>query len=160
MPTCCSASRLLAVGALAAALVGGAYSIREMHTNPEYAADDLRGAVHFLAERWRPGDAVLINAGYAYTAFLYYHREPIAGRLRLVDYRSPDTSSQPLVLQTGIMGGDASLGWGDPSADFYATNSGGDGQRPGTRIERPSPAVGAAHLRHGGGCGRVRARLA
>lgn len=113
--------RPLAWIALATMLAGGTYGIYALRTAPEYVTDDLRGAVRFLAERWRPGDAVLFNAGYAYTALAYYYDEPIAGRLRLIDYRSPADSSAPLILQTGIIGGAASLGWGDDQSDFYAT---------------------------------------
>ena len=38
-----------------------------------------------------PGDAILINAGYTYTAFDYYYRQPIAWRGRLVNYQLPIT---------------------------------------------------------------------
>jgi uncharacterized membrane protein len=114
-------TRLVAVVALAAVLAGGTYGLYEQRAMPEDVTDDLRGAVRFLAARWRPGDAVLVNAGYAYTAFAYYYPEPIAARMRLTDYRSPANLDAPLVLQTGIIGGDTSLGWGDAQSDFYAT---------------------------------------
>ncbi len=104
-----------------ALLLGTGFSFWQLHTHPAYAADDLRGAVRFIAARWRPGDTILINAGYAYPAFLYYYREPLAGRMRLHNYQSPVTSSSPLILQTGIIGGSESLGWGDAAADFYPT---------------------------------------
>jgi hypothetical protein len=119
-------TRPLAALAALALLAGSAFSIRELYTNPRYAADDFRAAVHFIQERWRPGDAVLINAGYAYTGFLYYYDGPMAGRVRLSDYQPADdpgsaTSDQLLLLLTGAIGGDADLGWGNPDSDFYAT---------------------------------------
>jgi len=116
----------LGVVAVLALLVGSAFSTYELHTNPRYAADDFRAAVGYIAERWRPGDAVLINAGYAYPGFLYYYDDPIAGRVRLRDFQpaeAPSTSSPagPLLLSTGTIDGAPTLGWGDPKSDFYAT---------------------------------------
>lgn len=118
-------TRPLAALAALALLAGSAFSIRELYTNPRYAADDFRAAVHFIQERWRPGDAVLINAGYAYTGFLYYYNGPIAGRVRLSEYQpaedpDPTASDRPLLLLTGSIGDDANLGWGNPESDFYA----------------------------------------
>jgi len=101
-------------------------SISAYHTDPRYAADDHRAAVHFLAERWRPGDAVLVNAGYAYTALLtYWHGDPFAWRGRLVgdEKGSPPyewVEEGPVVVQTGTVDGDRGLGWGDVHSDFYA----------------------------------------
>jgi mannosyltransferase len=107
-------------------LAGSAYSIQQMHTNPLYAADDFKAAVDFIAQRWRPGDAVLINAGYAYTGFAYYYDGAIAARVRLSDYpqspvRGAQAHDRPLLLTTGTIAGDPQLGWGDPNSDFYAT---------------------------------------
>ncbi len=99
-----------------------AYSIYNFHFDPRYASDDHRGAANYLEERLRPGDAVLINAGYAYPAFLYYYEGPIAWRGRLVNYREvADLGEGTVVLQTGSIGGQATLGWGNPNSDFYAT---------------------------------------
>ena len=42
---------------IAAACGGSAFSIFQMHTRPEYAADG-GVAIAFLSEQWRPGDAV------------------------------------------------------------------------------------------------------
>jgi 4-amino-4-deoxy-L-arabinose transferase-like glycosyltransferase len=114
-------TRFAAALSMLAFLLGTGLSVWQLHTHPAYAADDLRGAVGFIATRWRPGDAILIHAGYAYPAFLYYYREPLAARMRLDDYQSPVVSPHPLVLQSGIIGGSASLGWGDATADFYPT---------------------------------------
>lgn len=104
--------------------------------NPRYAKDDLRGAVHYLTEHWRPGDAILINAGYTYTAFLYYSDLPIAWRGRLTQYAIRNTTSfdstpfrsgretpAAIVLQTGSIGGAPNLGWGNPESDFYVTTA-------------------------------------
>ena len=98
--------------------------------NPRYTKDDLRGAVQSLAEHWRPDDAILINAGYTYTAFTHYYEQPIAWRGRLTDYApwiAPSFGSRSggaVVLQTGSLDGAANLGWGNPESDFYATTAG------------------------------------
>jgi 4-amino-4-deoxy-L-arabinose transferase-like glycosyltransferase len=111
-------------------VVASAYSIYNLHFDPRYAADDHRTAVEYIADRWRPGDAILINAGYVYPTFLYYYHGPIAWRGRLVDYEGkgddqagPSTTLRagPVVLQTGSIGGAANLGWGNPQSDFYPT---------------------------------------
>jgi len=98
-------------------------SIYSFHFAPQYAADDHRGAVGYLEERIAPGDAVLIDAGYAYPPFLYYFEGEIAWQGRLTDYE-PGYAEQDgvVVLQTGVIGGDEGLGWGDPNSDFYATS--------------------------------------
>jgi hypothetical protein len=98
-----------------------AWSIHAYHTQPEFASDDHRGATRFLAERWRPGDAILVNAGYAYTALLsYWDGEPISWRGRLTGAFDDSTAGGPVIVQTGSVGGDPSLGWGSPASDFYA----------------------------------------
>ncbi len=98
------------------------YSIFLFHSSPLYAADDHRAAVTYLEERVSPGDAVLIDAGYAYPPFLYYFEGQISWRGRLVDYKPGGETEQGVVLlQTGTIGGDEGLGWGDPNSDFYAT---------------------------------------
>jgi len=112
--------------ALAVALivltVSSGYSIYNFHFAAEYAADDHRGAVGYLEERIAPGDAVLINAGYAYPPFLYYYEGEIAWRVRLPDYEpSYQHEDGVTILQTGVIGGDEGLGWGDPASDFYST---------------------------------------
>jgi len=101
------------------------YSIYRSHFDPQYASDDHRAAVNYIEQRMAPGDAILINAGYSYPAFLYYYEGGIAWRGRLVDYRSDgDGRDGAIILQTGTVGGDESLGWGDPNSDFYATTEG------------------------------------
>ncbi len=121
---------ILAGGLLLAAAIG--YSDYNFWFDPRYTHDDLRGAGQYLAEHWRPGDAILINAGYTYTAFDYYFDQPIAWRGRLIDYppreismgtiqRLVDQRAGAVVLQTGSIGGSANLGWGSHESDFYAT---------------------------------------
>jgi len=100
-----------------------AYSAYNFWFDAKYTKDDLRGAVNYVAEHWRPGDAVLIDAGYTYTAFAYYYHQPIAWRGRLSDYTPRDATTGAVVLQTGSIGGGANLGWSDPRSDFYATTS-------------------------------------
>jgi hypothetical protein len=97
------------------------YSLYNVWHNPQYAPDDLRGAVNYIAEHWRPGDVIVVNAGYAYPALEYYYPEPIT-RERLVNFRGGE-SNAPRVLQTGSIGGANDLGWGDPLSDFYATTA-------------------------------------
>jgi mannosyltransferase len=122
---------------LSLVVVASAYSIYNFHFDPRYATDDHRAAAEYIADRWRPGDAILINAGYAYPTFLYYYNSPIVWRGRLVDYdgkadgqAGPSTTpfdpstplrTGPVVLQTGSIGGSANLGWGNPQSDFYPT---------------------------------------
>ncbi len=80
------AGQWLAAGAALALLAGCALSLRAFWTDPVYAADDLRSATRELAQRWRPGDAILANAGYTYPALLTYWPGPVAWHGRLSDY--------------------------------------------------------------------------
>ncbi len=108
------------VSVLLALLGGFGWSAWRFETLPAYRADDHRAAVRYLEGHLRPGDAVLVNAGYVYTALEAYRREPVAWRGRLVDY--PNTSAVDngwILLQTGTIGGAPTLGWGDPRSDFY-----------------------------------------
>ncbi len=98
------------------------FSLYNFWHNPQYAEDDLRGAVNYIAERWRPGDVILVNAGYAYPALTYYFPEPLT-RERLTDEPTIRPSDQPTVLMTGSIDGAQNLGWGDPRSDFYATTA-------------------------------------
>ncbi len=106
-------------------MVAGIYSAYNFWFEPRYASDDLRGAVKRLAAEWRPGDAILLDAGYTYTAFDYYYPQPVSWRGRLVDSvpRAEDAETGAIVLQTGSIGGDKNLGWGSPESDFYATTA-------------------------------------
>ena len=117
--------RVVAGLLLGVIVVFSAISLHAYHTDPRYASDDHRAAVRFLTEQWRPGDAILVNAGYAYPALeTYWEGEPIAWRGRLVGDRVDPWDGAagrgPVVVQTGSVDGAPSLGWGDPESDFYA----------------------------------------
>lgn len=114
-------SRFIVYATLAVLIATSAFSIHQFWFNPQYAKDDLRGAVNYIEERWRPGDAVLINAGYTYTALVLYFDQPLAWRGRLTEFASRDSRDGAIVAQTGSIGGAPNLGWGDPRSDFYAT---------------------------------------
>ena len=80
-----------------------------------------RAAARFLTEQWRPGDIILVNAGYSYTALVTYFQQPIAWRGRLSEYSEELTGQAgAVIVQTGHIDGDPDLGWGDPRSDFYA----------------------------------------
>lgn len=105
--------------------VSSGVSLHAYHTDARFASDDHRAAVQFLMDEWRPGDAILVNAGYAYTALVtYWEGEPIACRGRLVGDSEGEKGESgrdaPVVVQAGSVDGAPSLGWGDPDSDFYA----------------------------------------
>jgi hypothetical protein len=108
------------LGVVAAGLLLAAsfFSLAQFHT---YRTDDYRAAVHFIEEQWQPGDAILLNAGYIYPAYLYYTRFAEIERRRLVPPYQPP--SRPLLLEAGTVDGSPQLGWGDPRADFYAMST-------------------------------------
>ncbi|MFN2227618.1 MAG: hypothetical protein ACK2UY_14945, partial [Anaerolineae bacterium] len=111
--------------ALAVLVVSSAASVYAFYTDPAYAADDHAAAVAFLAEHWRPGDAILVDAGYVYPAVLHYwDGPPIAWRGRLVGDGAGDPAAHagqgPVLVLAGAVDGDPGLGWGDPDSDFYA----------------------------------------
>ncbi len=121
---------------------GSGYSLTRFWQSPLYRADDHRAAVALLADQWRPGDAILSNAGWTYTAIdtywpdhVTYGKDAIPGSAiewhRLADAefdQITDTQSinslgfaaNPQGYTTGSVEGDPSLGWGSPDADFYA----------------------------------------
>lgn len=109
----------LGAAALAALLLGSASAVHAYHTDDRIAPDDYRAAVAYLAERWQPGDALLMNAGYIYAPFVHYWPHPIGWRGRLTD--SPPPTEGAIVYQTGTIDGPPGLGGGDPRADFYST---------------------------------------
>ena len=99
-------------------------TLRAFWGNATYAADDHRGAVADLRAAWRPGDVVLVNAGWAYTALTTYWDGDIAGRYRVTGALPEPRSDDGLVMvTTGHVDGDPGLGWGDPRSDFFATPS-------------------------------------
>lgn len=117
---------------VAALALWAGLSARSLHTfwsDPAYAADDYRGAMRHLTALWRPGDALLLNAGYVYPAVSYYFDGPIAWQGRLTAYR-PETTSVAdtkkhglILLQSGSLEAPRDLGWGLPESDFYATTT-------------------------------------
>ena len=109
---------------VAAIVLFSGISLQAYYTEPHQSSDDHRAAARFLSERWRPGDAILVNAGYAYTALVtYWDGPPIVWRGRLVGDGAIGWQAAadrgPVVFQTGTVDGEPSLGWGDPESDFY-----------------------------------------
>ncbi|NPV09746.1 MAG: hypothetical protein HPY83_17525 [Anaerolineae bacterium] len=102
-------------------VVGNAMSLDRGWTQPEFRADDLRGAVGELAESWVPGDVILVNAGYTYTALEHYWPGEIAWMGRVIDYSGAGAAAGPVILQGGSLSANPGLGWGRPESDFYAT---------------------------------------
>ena len=102
---------------------------------PTWQDDDHRTAVAQLAQGWRPGDAILVNAGWVYTVLTTYWPTTLVGPdaaipppidqlTRLVDYPAlAQQTTRPLVVRTGSVDGTPSLGWGDPGSDFFAISS-------------------------------------
>ncbi len=116
---------------LAAAVIAGGWLIAAAVTlvafwfDPLYRADDHRAAVRDLQSRWRPGDVVLVNVGYAYPPLYTYWNGPIAERSRLTEPLPQPREDGALVTVTtghvdGAVGSGGELGWGDPQSDFFA----------------------------------------
>ena len=118
-----------------AVVLGSAYSMSQFWRKPDFRPDDHRAAVALLAKHWRPGDVIVANAGWVYTAIDTYWPSSLHSAYdalppapviwsRLTD---PETisakSSSPLGVMTGSIDGDSSLGWGSDNADFYAISS-------------------------------------
>ncbi len=116
-------------------LIGGVSlaGLQQFWFNPVYRADDHRGAIAELAENWRPGDVVLANAGWSYTAIDTYWPKEIDGAFRSIppapasiqrfnQMPNPPVTDQPIIAVTGSVDGDAGLGWGDPESDFFAVS--------------------------------------
>ncbi len=102
-------------------LAAGALTTHAFWYDPLWRGDDHRAAVHFLQERWRPGDVVLVNAGWTYTALMTYWDGPIAGRSRLTaELPRPRADDALIMVTTGHLDGDPGLGWTDPRSDFFA----------------------------------------
>ncbi len=111
---------------LAGLLTVSGLGLVEFWANPLYRADDHRGAVAELATQWRPGDVILVNAGWAYTVLETYWPTELTG---------PEAALPPLlggmsrlgepgsdgvaVVRTGSVDGGSSLGWGSSDSDFF-----------------------------------------
>jgi len=127
----------IAGGALLVLLtVGSLLSLWNGWTNPAFARDDHRGAVQRLMREWRPGDVVLVNAGWIYTPLAIYWDEgesagwtapPLGGMVRLLPKEleawTPDASANLSIVRTGIVDGDPALGWGAADSDFFAASA-------------------------------------
>jgi 4-amino-4-deoxy-L-arabinose transferase-like glycosyltransferase len=120
------------VGWQAAALAGAL----AFWSDPLYRADDHRGAVAALAAQWRPGDSILINAGWAYPILLTYWPDAVFGvegsvpldlsdLIAIYDYAkfNAPTFLLPTTVRTGSVDGPPGLGWGDPASDFFAISA-------------------------------------
>lgn len=121
--------------AMALFLVNG-WSLNSFWNTPQFQSDDHRAAVNRLAEEWRPGDLILVNAGWVYSALEVYWPKTVAdvdGALppslltpeRLNDYanrlkESSTAPTAPIIVRTGSVDGSPNLGWGDPASDFFA----------------------------------------
>jgi len=120
--------RWAGAGLAALLVLAASASLRAFWTNPLYAADDHRGAVARIAAGWRPGDALLANAGWIYPVLLTYWPDgsdpsgatppPIGQVNRLGAGAAPGAG--PAIVRTGSVDGDPGLGWGDPASDFFA----------------------------------------
>jgi len=113
--------QLVALLLLAFSAINGLSQWRAWHA-PQYRPDDLRSAVHRLSAMWCPGDAVLVNAGYAYVALAYYWHGEFEWLGRLTQYSGQASHDSPIVLIGGSIDGAASLGWGSEKADFYSVS--------------------------------------
>ncbi len=111
----------VALAAAVVLLLGFGESTRAYQFDDAYAPDDYAAAAKVLADRWRPGDAILVNAGYTYAPLIHYWPLPVAWRGRLTNISDAPRADQPVMFETGTIGGPPSLGGGDPLADFYPT---------------------------------------
>ena len=127
--------RTLGAVALLILLMLNGVSLHRFWNAPAYRTDDHRTAVAELATNWRPGDAILVNAGWVYTALaLYWPTElpdsygalpPHLAAIRRMTAAenvpaedAPDTG--PILYRSGSVDGSASLGWGRPESDFFS----------------------------------------
>jgi len=128
--------RSVAGAIMLALLVLNGWSLYRFWFTPVFQTDDQRAAVAQVAQAWRPGDAILVNAGWVYTALTTYWPTDLVGVDaalppplphidRLIDYRpsSAPAPPGPIVVRTGSVDGAPSLGWGDPSSDFFAMSA-------------------------------------
>lgn len=139
----CRRQRWLGSLLLFAVLLLNGWSLYQFWFMPAFRTDDHRSAVTQVAAAWRPGDAILVNAGWVYTALTTYwptdlvgvdaaNPPPLDQIIRLGDDQAlwpqkpqPETVSAaaPWVVRTGSVDGASSLGWGDPASDFFAMSA-------------------------------------
>jgi len=110
-------------------LAAAGVTLNAFWADSAYRADDHRAAVRFLQEHWRPGDVVLVDAGWVYTALTTYWDGPVADRTRLTgDVSTPRADGALVMVTAGHVNSNSdssatsgrSLGWGDPRSDFFA----------------------------------------
>jgi hypothetical protein len=102
-------------------LASAAVTLHAFWHNPKYRPDDLRGAAAYLQSKWRPGDVVLLNAGYAYPALLTYWQGSVGSLVRLTETApAPRPDGSLVAVMAGLLAGERNLGWGDPRSDFFA----------------------------------------
>lgn len=128
------AERRRALGVAAGALLAlaAAFGLYRFWSDPAFAADDHRSAVAQLADGWRPGDMILVNAGWVYPALEIYWpagTPALDGSVRLLDVArgaflpassAEDARPTAAYVRGGSVDGDPSLGWGNPQSDFFA----------------------------------------
>lgn len=132
------ARRAATVAVVTAAVVIQSAGLYLLLTDPVHARDDHRAAVARLAANWRPGDAILVNAGWTYTALaVYWPRAPQsvygARPPQLLDparLNTPKTTPteqsldrKPQPILAGSVDGPPTLGWGLPNSDHFAMSS-------------------------------------
>jgi hypothetical protein len=136
------AKPLLASGLLLLLTASAAAGLFAFWRAPSLRADDHRAAVATLARAWRPGDAILVNAGWVYPALAVYWPKtlsgpqdaippPIAAMSRLssfIELRDEaaipaSTTLAPIVIRTGSVDASPNLGWGRDDSDFYAISA-------------------------------------
>lgn len=115
-----------------ALLILNGLALQQLWHAPAHQADDHRAAVAALAQRWRPTDLILVNAGWTYTALNTYWPgalnnatqslpPQLAPRQRIAQISGGSgPPNQPQILYTGTIDGTPNLGWGSPTSDFYA----------------------------------------
>ncbi len=124
---------------LALLVSSNGWSLQRFWLDPRFQPDDHRAAVAQLAAAWRPGDLILVNAGWVYTTLETYWPAELSGAdaavppplqqiARLHDYANELTQRKkaplaPIVVRSGSLDGDDTLGWGDPASDFFALNA-------------------------------------
>ena len=109
-------------------------SLNQLWNSPRNAADDHRTAVATLAQQWRSGDAIVVNAGWAYTALSVYwptelaspnaSRPPAIANLARLTPAAIDAEASsgatPTIYRSGSIDGVPTLGWELPESDFFA----------------------------------------
>lgn len=131
--------RLAATVALLLWLAISAAAVLSFWCDPLYRADDHRSAVATLASQWRPGDAILVNAGWIYPILTtYWPTQPIGVDgvapppfeqiVRLPGFAQAYAAdrnffTQPIIVRGGSVDGAPSLGWGAATSDFFAISA-------------------------------------